>query len=55
MLFEFLKVEEPMLPPYYPYRYRTIPAGTINVLDNSNTYDINTPDEILDVFRIIAQ
>ncbi|PEL25826.1 AAA family ATPase [Bacillus pseudomycoides] len=55
LLFEFLKVEEPMLPPYYPYRYRTIPAGTINVLDNSNTYDINTPDEILDVFRIIAQ
>lgn len=55
LLVEFLKVETPGLPAFYPYNYRSSLVTDINILDNTNTFDLNTSDEILEVFRIIAQ
>lgn len=55
LLMELLKVEMPGLPSNFPYKYRNSHTGVINVLDNSNTFDIEMPIEILEVFRIIAQ
>lgn len=55
LLVEFLKVEMPGLPAFYPYKYRNSLVADINILDNTNTFDLVIPSEILDVFRIIAQ
>lgn len=55
LLVEFLKVEMPGLPAFYPYKYRNSLVADINILDNTNTFELDTPDEILEVFRIIAQ
>jgi len=55
LLHECLKVNDSSLPDFYPYRYRNTAAGVINVLENVSTYDINSIDELQEVFRIIAR